>query len=297
MAFVAFPCWAAAWGRGSVENISSVELVREAVNNEVASNSNPSRRFMFKDTRKTAHLNQVKLIVETREATAGMLISNDGHPLSPQERKQEQARLANYVQNPQELSKKRKQEKEDADHTMRILKALPDAFFYEPDGTENGTDSIGRAGHELARLRFRPNPSYDPPTRVEQVLTGMRGYLLVDVPEKRIAQINATLEKDVGFGWGILGHLDRGGRFLVQQADVGDRQWEITRMELAFTGKILLFKKLNIQSTDTFSDFRPVPSELTFAQAVEMLKKEAERANAGGARTGDRVPAQEASPK
>jgi hypothetical protein len=259
--------------------LSPVELVRQAVNNEVASNSRSGRHFMFKDTRKTAHLNQVKLMVETRDATAGLLIANDGRPLSPEERKQEEARLANYVQNPQELSKKRKQEKEDADHTMRILKALPDAFIYEPDGTQQGTATIGHPGDELVRLKFHPDPQYDPPTRTEQVLTGMQGYLLIDATEKRLAEINATLQKQVGFGWGILGHLDRGGRFLVEQADVGGGNWEITHMELSFTGKILLVKKLSIQSSDTFSDFHPVPSDLSFAQGVELLKKQASQAN------------------
>jgi hypothetical protein len=280
-----------ATAKPSPENLSPVELVRQAVDNEIASNRESGRHFMFKDVKESAHLSQVKLIVETTEATAGLLIARDGHPLSPEERKQEEARLQNYVRNPQELNKKRKQEKEDADHTMRILKALPDAFLYEPDTTETGTASLGRLGHQLVRLRFRPNPAYDPPSRVEQVLTGMKGYLLVDVPEKRIAQINAILDKDVGFGWGLLGHLDRGGRFLVQQADVGDRQWEITRMELAMTGKILLVKKLSIQSSDTFSDFRPVPSDLTFAQGVEMLMKAADRARAAEARPVDQAPA------
>lgn len=269
---------AAAQNNGT--QLPPVELVRQAVNNEVGSNNSSGRHFMFKDTKKTAHLNQVKLMVETRDATAGMLIANDGRPLSPQERSQEEARLANYLQNPQELTKKRKQEKEDADHTMRILKALPDAFLYQTDGTEPGTAVVGHPGDELVRLKFRPNPNYDPPTRTEQVLTGMQGYLLIDATEKRLAEINATLVKEVGFGWGILGHLDRGGRFLVEQADVGGHNWEITHMELSFTGKILLLKKLSIQSTDTFTDFRPVPSDLTFAQGVELLKKQASQADA-----------------
>ncbi len=265
----------AAAPEGSAPQLSPVELVRQAINNEVASNTSSGRHFMFKDTKKTAHLNQVKLLVETKDATAGMIITNNGQPLSPGERKQEEARLANYVQNPQELTKKHKQEKEDADHTLRILKALPDAFLYENDGTETGTASVGHPGHQLVRLKFRPNPAYDPPTRTEQVLTGMQGYLLVDATEKRLAEINANLVKEVGFGWGILGHLDRGGRFLVEQADVGGHSWEITRMELSFTGKILLLKKLSIESSDTFSDFHPVPSDLSFAQGVELLKKQA----------------------
>ncbi len=274
------PVSGAAAARDSAPSLSPVELVRQAVYNEVTANSNPGSRFMFRNQRKTAHLNQVKLLVETKDAIAGMVIAHDGHPLSVEERKQEEARLANYVQSPEALNKKRKQEKDETDHTMSILKALPTAFLYEPDGTAKGSDSVGCAGDDLVRLKFRPNPAYQPPTRVEQVLTGMAGTLLVDATQKRIAEIDGTLMQDVGFGWGILGHLDRGGHFLVQQADVGGRQWEVKHMELAFTGKVLMMKKISIQSTDTFSDFRSVPLDLTFAQGVELLKKSAGQANA-----------------
>jgi hypothetical protein len=45
-------------------------------------------------------------------------------------------------------------------------------------------------------------------------------------------------------------------------------------MSLNFTGKILLLKNLSIQSTEVFSNFKRVPSDLTFAQAIELLKKE-----------------------
>ena len=124
------------------------------------------------------------------------------------------------------------------------------------------------------KLNFRPNPRYVPPSRVEEVLTGMKGYVLVDATSYRIASIDGTLFKDVGFGWGILGHLDRGGRFVVHQQEVGDDFWEISGMSLSFTGKILLFKNLSINSTEIFSGFKRVPSDLTFAQALELLKKE-----------------------
>jgi hypothetical protein len=102
----------------------------------------------------------------------------------------------------------------------------------------------------------------------------MQGVILVDPTSYRIAQIDGTLFKEVGFGWGILGHLDKGGRFLVEQADVGDGSWDIQRMTLSFTGKILFFKKIDIKSTETFSEFHPVPRGLSFAQGVEMLKKQ-----------------------
>ncbi len=256
-------------------NGALAEIVRRAVHNEVSSNQSSGMHFRFKDENRTPQLSQTKLMVETSDATAGLLVMQNGHPITPQQRHDEEARLANYVQSPQELRKKKKQEKEDTEHTERILRALPDAFSYQRAGTEPGREGLGAPGDELVRLNFRPNPSYNPPSHVEQVLTGMSGNLLIDTTQNRIAEINGTLSKEVDFGWGILGHLDPGGRFLVQQADVGEHNWEVTHMELAFTGKVLFLKKISIHSNDTFSDFHAVPGNLTFAQGVELLKKEA----------------------
>jgi hypothetical protein len=45
-------------------------------------------------------------------------------------------------------------------------------------------------------------------------------------------------------------------------------------MTLNFTGKILLFKNLSINSKEVFSDFRQVPNDLTFAQALDLLKRD-----------------------
>jgi hypothetical protein len=268
-------CAPRALAAGDSAKLPLAEVVRRAVHHEISCNQGPGLHFMFKDEKKTAQLSQTKLMVETNDATAGLLVMQNGHPLTSQQRRDEEARLAAYVQSPQELRKKKKQEKEDAEHTERILAALPDAFLYELDGTEQSREGLGGPGDELLRLKFRPNPNYDPPSHVEQVLTGMRGDLLIDTAQDRIAEINGTLLKEVAFGWGILGHLDPGGRFVVQQSDVGNHQWEVTHMELSFTGKILFVKKLAIHSNDTFSNFQSVPSNLTFAQGVQLLEKEA----------------------
>lgn len=254
--------------------VAPAELVRRAVQNEAAASNGSGPRFMFKNERRTPRFSETKLMVETCDATAGLLVAVDSRPLTPEQRQAEEARLENYIHNPEQLNRKRKQEQEDAERTTKIVRALPEAFLYEADGTQPGTATIGRRGDELTRLKFRPNPNYNPPSHVEQVLTGMRGELLIDPKENRIAEIDGTLEKEVGFGWGILGHLDRGGRFLVQQADIGNHVWELTGMELSFTGKVLFFKRLNIHSSDVFTDFRPVPNSLTFAQGVELLKKQ-----------------------
>jgi hypothetical protein len=251
---------------------SPVELVRKTVQNEI-NWTGASAKFMFRDRKETPRGSETKLMVETCDAMAGILIAINDRPLTPEQRQAEDARVDRFVKDPDELTKRKKQEKEDSERIDRIMRALPDAFVYEYAGTEPSRPDLGKPGDTLARLSFRPNPAYTPPSHVEQVLVGMQGYLLVDEKERRIAKIDGTLGKEVGFGWGILGHLDRGGHFVVEQEAVGRDDWEITHMDLAFTGKVLLFKNINLKSSESETDFHPVPSNLTFAQGLELLRK------------------------
>jgi hypothetical protein len=250
------------------------EMVRKAVHNELKAANDDTARFLFRGTKTTPKGSTTRLYVETRDATAGLVIAYNGKPLTPGQQRDEEARVQRFVDNPDELNKKREQERESAEHTMRIVRALPDAFLFEYAGEEPASEGIGRSGASMVKLKFRPNPSYEPPSRVEEVLSGMEGYVLVDPVRYRLASIDGTLFKEVGFGWGILGHLDRGSRFVVRQQEAGDNFWEVSEMTLSFTGKILLFKNLSIISTEIFSGFKRVSAELTFAQAVELLKKE-----------------------
>ncbi len=258
--------------------MSAGELVRATVANEVAAAEHPNALHMFRSRRQTPKGSQTKLYVETKDALAAMLIAVDDHPPAAQQQQAEANHLAWLTNNPEQLRKKQSREKEDEERTMRIVKALPDAFRYEYAGTENGEAGL-ETGSQLVKLKFMPNPDYSPPSRVEQVLEGMQGELLIDKTAGRMAEINGTLFREVTFGWGIIGHLDKGGHFLVRQADLGlgDGAWGITEISLNITGKILLFKGLKMDSGEVLSDFRKMPDNLTFAQGVEMLKTEQDK--------------------
>jgi hypothetical protein len=247
--------------------INVQQLVQQAVANEVKA-GNDDVSLMFRVRRQTPKGVQTRQYVETAEGTAGMLVAINDRPLTPGQRQQEFDRLQRLLQNPAELRKKQKEQKEDSERVTRMVKTLPDAFTYTYDGTTEVN------GVELVRLKFEPNPYFDPPTREQQVFTGMNGFLLIEPHQGRIARIDGTLFKDVGFGWGILGHLDRGGRFVVVQGPVANGYWTTTSMQLSFTGRALLFKSINIQTTEESSDFHRVPGHMTFAQGVEMLKKQ-----------------------
>jgi hypothetical protein len=257
-------------------DLSPSELVRVTVANELAAANHPEVHHLFCSRRQTPKGSQTRIYVETSDAIAGMLVAANNRPLNPAQQKAETDRLASLINNPDQLRRKAAREKEDEDRSLRIVKALPYAFLYEYAGTENSAPGLGRPGDTLVKLSFKPNPNYNPPTHVEQVLTGMKGELLIDTQTCRLARIDGTLFQDVTFGWGILGHLNQGGHFRVQQADLGlgDGDWGITEMNLNMTGKILMFKSLSIVSDEVLTDFHRLPNKLTFAQGVEILKTE-----------------------
>lgn len=259
-----------------VQPVPAGDLVRRAVENETKASNDPDK-YMFCERKEGPNGSQTRLLIETNDAMAALVLAYNDHPIGPKKFEMEKARLDAMANNPDELRKKKKQETDDAERVVRIVRALPDAFLYEYDGTEPGRAGVGKPGDQLARLKFRPNPHYEPPTRVEQVLTGMEGTILVDATKYRIARIDGTLGKEVGFGWGILGHLDRGGHFLVEQGELDKNHWDITSMDLAFTGKILFFKKIDIKSHETLSDFRHVDTDLSYAKGVELLKQRFEQ--------------------
>jgi hypothetical protein len=284
LCFALLAGWAAAQVSGTPA-IPAGELVREAVRNEVAAAEHPGAKHFFRSRKQTPKGSQTRFYVETKDAMAGMLIAVDDRPLTPEQQQAEARRLNWLMSSPDQLRKKSAREKEDADHTLQIVKALPDAFLFEYASVQDAAPT-GQSGTSLVRLNFKPNPTYAPPSHVERALEGMEGYVLIDATHRRLARIDGTLFKDVEFGWGILGRLDKGGHFFVEQADVGDDDWEITAMKLNIRGKILLFKTFSMVSDEVFSDFRRVPETLTFAQGVEMLKAEQEKpATASNAKT------------
>ena len=253
------------------------ELVRQTVAQEVAASNRPVKH-RFRSRKVTSNGSQTHLYVETTEAMAGMLIAVNDKPVTTEQEQAEWGHLDWLMNNPDQLHKKHVREQQDAERSLKIVKALPDAFQYEYAGTEPGTPQIGKPGDTLVRLKFSPKPNYSPPSHEDMVLAGMRGVLLIDADAKRLAEIDGTMFRDVTFGWGILGRLNQGGHFLVKQADVGDGTWDITEMNLNLTGKILMVKGFSMISDETFSDFQMVPASTTFAQGVAMLKAEREKA-------------------
>jgi len=239
------------------------EFVRRAVTNEL--NSNTTQHFTYRLQNVKPNRTEVRQVLETDAAILARTLMVNGEPLTKDQAAKEDRRL-DRLNDPDELASKIKDQREEEGRIRKMLGALPDAFLYQYSGMRAGQHG------QVVVLNFKPDPAFDPPSRETQVYRGMEGVLEIGVPDMRLASIKANLVEDVTFGWGILGHLDRGGRFEVDQAPVASGTWVTTHMVLNFTGKVLLFKSLNIHQDQTTSDYQPVPN-MTVAQGITTLKK------------------------
>jgi hypothetical protein len=102
----------------------------------------------------------------------------------------------------------------------------------------------------------------------------MEGSLLVDGQQKRLAEINGQLTSKVKFLGGLLGHLDKGGTFLVKQQDLGSGHWELTTMDVQMNGKALFFKTIAVREEETDTNFHQVPDDTSLQEAFDLLQKD-----------------------
>jgi hypothetical protein len=252
-------------------DMDPLELVRRASRNEIKANDDATFYCMFKDTTEYKDHSITKEILRTKQGGLTSTVLINGKPLTPEERKKDDEKLAKFANDPDARTKRRDSNKADDKRAEAMLTSLPDAFLYTYVGTDRGP-----RGEQLVHLKFKANPSFNPPNHETAVYQGMEGDMTIDRQAMRIAKIDGTLFKDVDFGWGILGRLNKGGKFIIVQRDVGGGHWEEVQETLQFNGKILLVKPLTIWSTETMTDFRPVSSDLTVAQALDLLHKSGE---------------------
>jgi hypothetical protein len=241
------------------------EMVRAAIQNELQDNSKRSLLFTWKERKYRGHDTEVQRIVETPKGVLSRVMLIDEKPLTPEQRTQEEERIQKML-DPAQLQRKQKERQEGDQRTNKMLATIPDAFdFQQLDTTQSAN------GHKLTRIRFVARPGFNPPTRESMVFTGMQGEMLLDESAGRLAKIDGTLFKDVTFGWGVLGKLYKGGRFIVEQSEITPGHWDSTRTVLRFEGKALFFKTIHIDDNETSWDYKPVPP-MSVEQALDFLK-------------------------
>jgi hypothetical protein len=244
--------------------LSAGELLRRVVNSELKAQANDHTHWMYEVKAGVSGKEQVKVAVQTREGYLDRLRFVNGRPITPEQAKQEDQRIARLIKNPAEQKKQQRAQQQDAQKTERLFKMLPDAV----------TASYGERSGDLVEILFKPNRNFHPPSHEAAVFHAMAGRIWINTRENRLVEIEGHLTTGVKFGGGLLGHLDKGGEFHVKQSEVAPGLWEITLLHVNMHGKALFFKTIAVQENEIRTNFRRVPDNLTLSEAAEQLQKQ-----------------------
>jgi hypothetical protein len=277
--------WIAAFPQNSSGNgrITARELLRRAVNGELKAQAEDHSHWMYEVKENASEKEQVRWVVETGEGNLDRLLSVDGQVVTAEEEQQEDRRIQRLLHRTEEQKKRQHEQAEDDKQMERLFKMLPDAVLA----------NYGERKGDLVEILFQPNPDFKPGSRADVVFHAMEGRIWIDEKEDRLAEIEGHLTKEVKFMGGLLGYLDKGGEFHVQQSEVGPGHWEVTLLHVNMHGKALCFKTIAVQENEVRSNFRQVADNLTLAQAAEELQRQCTASAAKGemnSRTARREP-------
>jgi hypothetical protein len=249
----------------SLSDAQAQALVSRALATELRVARDPNHPMRYLLRRSTPRLSSIKDIIETKDGDVARLLSVNDKPLAGADQQRELDRLNTLAANPGLQKHRKDNEDDDAGTVLKLLRSLPHAFVYQYAGSANGSSGT------VLRFTFKPNPAFSPPDWETQALTAMSGELRVDAAQERVIRLEGHLLQDTNYGWGILGRLNKGGWVVLEQADVGNQQWRIVNVQMEMNLRVL-FKTKYINTSEQMTRYTPVPAEMEYRKAIEMLK-------------------------
>jgi len=246
--------------------LSPADLVKAVIRGELnTSDVTEITRWKYRLVKEVDGKQETREVVETKSGSLDRLIEIAGKPLTDAQQRSEADRIFRLSHSPEEQYKLEQARRKDAEQCNAFLKMIPDAFLFGYAGESGG----------LTKLIFKPNPRFQPPSREGKVLHEMAGEIWVDAQQQRLVSINGELMNEVKFAGGLLGHLEKGGRFTVKRAEIVPGHWELTEMAVNMRGKALLFKTISVQQKELHGNFERVPDDLNLSDAAGLLLKQA----------------------
>jgi hypothetical protein len=245
------------------QQLDAGRLAREVFENEVQAQINDQSLWSYRQLKEEQGKKNVFAVCETNDGEIDRLLEVNGQELNPKQRQDEDQRIQKMLDDPGQMRQQQKKSAEDGKQERELLRMFPEAFRFQYAGMQGN----------LIKLTFSPNPDFRPSNRAAQVFHHMEGSLLVDGEQKRLAEIEGRLTSPVKFAWGLLGHLDKGGTFLVDQQDMGSGHWQLTTLDVEMNGKALFFKTIAVREKELNTDFQQVPESIRPWQAFELLRQ------------------------
>jgi hypothetical protein len=113
---------------------------------------------------------------------------------------------------------------------------------------------------------FRPRAGYKPRNDVESITQKLTGIIWIDPIEKQVVRLEARLTDSYKVGAGLLASVRPGTAFIFEQRRMDDGVWLPVFTQVNLSAKILIFKGMEFNITQEFSNYK------RFKSAVEDYK-------------------------
>lgn len=184
------------------------------------------------------------------------LIAVDGKPLDPADlAKRDAEREKSLAETRAETARTRAQRlEEEAEETRERNAVLDDALAVFQ------VTFVGRRVVEGQRLlvgNVTARPHARVSTREGKWMKQFAGEVWISESDYQVARLDMRAVDDVSIGWGIVGRVHKGSRFVFARRKVEDT-WLPSEVTFDATGRTLLFRKFEVHTTTTFSDYRRI---------------------------------------
>jgi hypothetical protein len=236
------------------------ELIGDACYNEL---QQPEKRTLWSYVAERHSNNHVfrEQVIETVEVPVRHLLVVDGNPPTSAQVKEENDRHQELLNNASRRHAIQKQQDNDEKMMAELLHIIPHAFVFEDLGKEGQSE----------RIAFHPNPEFKPKTYEQEILHALDGIVFVDLQEKRIARLSGSLGTRVVFGYGVIGHVEQGGRTEITRVRLSPQVWKTSAEKIDLDGRFVMLKTINKHQDESRAGFEPVAPDTTFAQALNKI--------------------------
>ena len=248
----------------NLSGMASEELIQTVIEHESEA-ANHRGYYMYESverSERTGGHEWTEHVAETKAGKVRFLIAEDSKPLTGQRLAAERARIEDEGAHPDAFQRQEATKAQDEQHMRNMLRLLPHAFLFDPPQPEG----------EWIRVRFRPNPAFQPSSLEERVLHAMTGSVLIDPRMMRTRELEGRLPQDVNIGFGILATVHAGSNFATTREHAEGADWKTETVHTDLNGKALFLKTLTRKEDARHWNFHQVPSDISVADAVKLLE-------------------------
>jgi hypothetical protein len=234
---------------------SLVELLRDDRNMSDYLFERRTHQREFDSAGKLKSQTSVVVQREERDGVAfGHVLERNGQPVSGDERAKDEGRIRKRIAEAKSVdANDRENKKED----YSWVREIPEAMEYKLAGQEQLN------GREAYVLECFPRPGYQARNIRTRVFEKTRGKMWIDKADGQLVKGDMEVFDTVSVGWGILGRIDKGTRFLLTRQKFHGVVWLPARQEMHLDVRVMMMKDLRRHVVTEYAGYKRRPSRMT----------------------------------